>query len=567
MFSKKVKKVAPTPPRIPLQPRLSKLSAKVGISNCVAELNKNSSDSADSDHKENQNTLNISQSIYEVASSTLINSDCDKTLRDLDENFSDTEEKSFLNIFNPNHSQKLNQNFISTEKNLSKENTQDNFNTIPSILKLSQKSKSPNKKVSFIEEIIEKSYNLEDELIENSINTDHFDKVLINQLNYFNNIDQVLQNELKFNSTFSQQICYQRMESINRKLNENYKLVQDLPDDAKELPKFLASCKCLYKLINPVGDDEVEQVIDFLKRKLNSEIFITFQEKVFNNYEEFEASLKKHYLRKIPSYNFYMNIMSSKQKQNETVRSFMNRLTRKKNEFLQQNQPSQLDLNDILIQAFSNGLEPRLKIFAQMRDETSIDALVSKIENIECKLSTQSMINEVNVANLLLGASNEDTEELSKKVSKEKPNHEVNYFRDDYHRNQNSYRNQNFNNQRQFGNTYQYPSNSRNSNYNQKFHSGSNENWRFNSRTHNNYNQGFSHGNYQRPHYVDNRNSQYQNNQFKQQNYRKFENNSREFSRNNRFPPHQNSLNTNLQDNRRGNDSKPPQNHNENQKN
>ena len=70
---------------------------------------------------------------------------------------------------------------------MSKETKPDNFNPIPSILKLSLKSKNPNKQVALIEEIVEKAYNLEDKVIENSIKFDHFDDVLAN-------IDHVFQN-------------------------------------------------------------------------------------------------------------------------------------------------------------------------------------------------------------------------------------------------------------------------------------------------------------------------------------------------------------------------------------
>ena len=70
-------------------------------------------------------------------------------------------------------------------------------------------------------------------------------------------------------------------------------MVQDLPDDAKELPKLLAACKSLYKAINPADVDEIEQVIEFLKQKLNSEIFLSFQDKQFKTLEEFETALKQ----------------------------------------------------------------------------------------------------------------------------------------------------------------------------------------------------------------------------------------------------------------------------------
>ena len=124
------------------------------------------------------------------------------------------------------------------------------------------------------------------------------------------------------------------MENLNKKINDNYKLVNELPDDAKHLPKFLASCKRFFATINPYGDEEIIYVIDFLKQKLHSNIFLNFQEKHFNSLEEFENGLKDHYMQKISSFSFYFNILSLKQKQNETVCCFANRLKSKKNEFL-----------------------------------------------------------------------------------------------------------------------------------------------------------------------------------------------------------------------------------------
>ena len=201
------------------------------------------------------------------------------------------------------------------------------------------------------------------------------------------------------------------MEQLNKRIMENYKLVKDLPDDAKELPKFLASCRTLFNIINPESIEEIRVVINFLKQKLSSAIFLSFQDKTFNSLAEFENSLKSHYLRKISSLNFYINILSLKQKHGESVRSFINRLNIKKNEFLFQNNSSELNLNEILIQALTNGLEPRLSLYAQLKCEKDFDTLVKNIEEVECNMSTQSMIHEVNVANLLLGASNESVED------------------------------------------------------------------------------------------------------------------------------------------------------------
>ena len=189
------------------------------------------------------------------------------------------------------------------------------------------------------------------------------------------------------------------MENVHKRISVSHNLVKDLPDDSKELPKFLASCKAFFKIINPVDETEINHVIEFLKQKLNSNIFLNFQNKDIKNLEEFETALKNHYLRKVSSYNFYIDIMSLKQKNNENVRSFVNRLTDKKNEFLFRNQPGELKLDEILIQALTNGLEPRLRLFAQLKDGNDFDILVQNIEDVECKFSTQSN-NELNVADI-----------------------------------------------------------------------------------------------------------------------------------------------------------------------
>ena len=228
------------------------------------------------------------------------------------------------------------------------------------------------------------------------------------------------------------------MEVLNNKLNENHKMVKDLPDNAKELPKFLSACRSLFNTVNPNGDEELKIIFDFLKQKLNSEIFLTFQDQNFKSLEEFESALKNHYLKKVPSYSFYIDLLSLKQKHNEPVRAFVNRIINKKNECLMQNQPGELNINEIMMQSLKHGLEPRLKIFAQVKGEKSFDKLVQELEELECDISTQSAINEVNVANLLLGASKSDTEETQKTVPKEtglSSAQELNFYRDFYNRN------------------------------------------------------------------------------------------------------------------------------------
>ena len=95
------------------------------------------------------------------------------------------------------------------------------------------------------------------------------------------------------------------MESFNKKICDNYKLVKELPNDSKELPKFLANCKTLYKTVDPQDEDQIKIVIEFLKQKLNSVIFLSFQDREFKTLEEFQLALKNHYLRKVPSFEFY----------------------------------------------------------------------------------------------------------------------------------------------------------------------------------------------------------------------------------------------------------------------
>ena len=41
------------------------------------------------------------------------------------------------------------------------------------------------------------------------------------------------------------------MEAFNKKLIENHRLVKDLPDNSKELPKFIAACQTLYNVVSP----------------------------------------------------------------------------------------------------------------------------------------------------------------------------------------------------------------------------------------------------------------------------------------------------------------------------
>ena len=66
--------------------------------------------------------------------------------------------------------------------------------------------------------------------------------------------------------------------------------------------------------------------------------------------------------------------------------------------------PGVLNLDEILIQALINGLEPRLRIFAQLQSEKEFDSLVKSIQIIESNTPNQFVINEVNVANLLVKA-------------------------------------------------------------------------------------------------------------------------------------------------------------------
>ena len=46
-------------------------------------------------------------------------------------------------------------------------------------------------------------------------------------------------------------------------------------------------------------------------------------------------------------------------------------------------------LDSIMIQALTNGLEPRLKLFAHCKNEKDFDKLVTMLEEVECTISTQ----------------------------------------------------------------------------------------------------------------------------------------------------------------------------------
>ena len=216
-----------------------------------------------------------------------------------------------------------------------------------------------------------------------------FENILNKQLQYYSDIDQVLQNELNFKSKFEENFSQQEMEEINKKININCKLVKDLPDDAVELARFLASCNTFFKILNPIGGS-----FQFLEAKT----------------QEFEEALKNHYMRKISCYNFYLSMFTLKQKSNENVHSFVTRLTNKKNKFLQQNQPGDLKLDEIMTKALIAGLEPRLRLYAQLKSEQDFDVLVKNLEEVESTMSTQSAIDEVNVASILLNAVRDPVE-------------------------------------------------------------------------------------------------------------------------------------------------------------
>ena len=192
------------------------------------------------------------------------------------------------------------------------------------------------------------------------------------------------------------------MDNFKRNMLEHYRRLNDLPDNKNELPRFLSSCNSIYKIIDPQNKEEVQSIINFFKLKLNSQIFLAFQNREFSTFLDFETALKNHYFRKKPSYSFYIQLLSNKQKFNESVHCFVNRLIAKKNEFLIQSNTHDLNIDEIMKQAVINGVTEKLKIFAQLKANESFDDIIKCLEEQECRISTQNSINEVNVANIYL---------------------------------------------------------------------------------------------------------------------------------------------------------------------
>ena len=59
-------------------------------------------------------------------------------------------------------------------------------------------------------------------------------------------------------------------------------------------------------------------------------------------------------------------------------------------------------LDIVMIQALTNGLEPRSKLFAQLKNEKDFDKLVTILEEFECTISAQKFCFEGNHAYVFL---------------------------------------------------------------------------------------------------------------------------------------------------------------------
>ena len=208
------------------------------------------------------------------------------------------------------------------------------------------------------------------------------------------------------NTYFSEKFENLRVKDSKFKMDDeiykHLKHVNELKDDSIELPKFLSAARTCFDLIKPTSQEDIKKVINFLRQKLNSSIFLAFQDKEFASFEDFENELKSHYYKKTPSISFYMQIFNTKQKADESVNSYVNRLVSHKNVYLMQNDDDDLNLEKIMLQALINGLTGKLKLFAEFRKNVDFKELVAALKEQECSYSSSIAFNGINLANILL---------------------------------------------------------------------------------------------------------------------------------------------------------------------
>lgn len=169
---------------------------------------------------------------------------------------------------------------------------------------------------------------------------------------------------------------------LKRRIQQNFNNIKELKDDPVELPRFLASCKYFYNLIAP-SKHQVQIVIDAMRLKVNNPTFLAIQNKELKSFADFEAALKDQYYKKMPLIVFYVKIFDIKQEDDESVKSFARRLLTYQKTALVKNDGHNFNLDKIMIEALSSGLNDNLKDFARNYKTEDFDELVEALKEQE----------------------------------------------------------------------------------------------------------------------------------------------------------------------------------------
>ena len=274
-----------------------------------------------------------------------------------------------------------------------------------------------NKKIKIVieqEKSDESESSVEDTLIQDSFVSANSTIINLNQSSSHEDNPKInLHNFQEYlNLNFSENKIKAEKFKMEKRIQDNLRLIKELENNSVELPRFLASCRSVYNLIKPETAEEILAVIDLFKQKLNCSIFLTFQNKNLKTFDEFEVALKNHYFKKTPAYAFYVQTFNIKQGPEESVNSYVSRLLDHKSIFLMQNDGKDMNLENIMLHALINGLTDKLMLFARIRVNTTFEELVTALQEQECFYLTSLSVSSMNVANILIDKETQFQDEV-----------------------------------------------------------------------------------------------------------------------------------------------------------